>query len=272
MERRKNRILLLLLVVALAVSGCRSTKSPTEGTIKGNITLGELGRMPAFAAVPTSISSKLKIKAELGDKRLSASGTLGIEQEKGVRIGISALGLFEIARIELTPATAQIINKVDDEYASIDYSSVALLREAGLGYNILQSILLNALFTPDGASPLDALPTMNITREGNDVSLVTPKKGPMQYTFYLDAATGQLVETEGLYNEAVKVSCLYGGFTAVEGRSFPTDIQFAVEGVGTPLKLRLQLSNIREGRFAFKSTDTGSMKRLDLGRLLEKIK
>ncbi len=263
---------MLLFVVALAVSGCRSTKSPTEGTIKGNITLAELGRMQAFAPTPASISSKLKLKAEIGNKKLSASGTLGIEQERGVRIGVSALGLFEIARIELTPTTAQIINKVDDEYASIDYSSVALFREAGLGYNILQSILLNVPFTPEGASALEALPTMNITRAGNDVSLVTPKRGPMQYTFYLDAVTGELVETEGLYNETVKVNCLYSGFTAIEGRSFPTDIQFAVEGVGTPLKLRLQLSNIREGRFTFKSTDTGSMKRLAPGRLLDKIK
>ncbi len=272
MERRKNRILLLFVVLSLVVSGCRSTKSPAEGSIKGNITLSELESMEAFAPAPASIYSKLKLKAEIGDKKLSTSGTLGIEEDKGVRIGITALGLFEIARLELTPTTAQIINKVDSEYASIDYSSIALLKQSGLGYNILQAILLNVPFSPDGATSVEALPTMRITREGNEVSLITPQKGSVQYTFYVDVTTGKLIKTQGLYNETVKVVCLYSDFTSIDGRSFPSNIRLEVEGLATPLKLYLQLGNIRFGNFTFKSTDTRSMERLEFNKLLDAIK
>lgn len=273
MERKKNSLsFLLLLLLLFVVAGCRTTKKIGTGNIKGDITLAELSSMPAFLPAPMNISSKLKLTAEVGAKTLSASGTLGIEEDKGVGLGITALGLFEIARIEITPQTALVINKVDNEYASINYSSNSILQQAGLNYDILQAVLLNVPFTTDGSDVLEALTVMDITRVGNDITLVTPQKGTMQYTFLIDAVSGELQKTSGTYNSSVKVNCEYRDFTEIEGRRFPREISLVVDGLDTPLSLKFRLSNIKEGKYKFKNSDTNSMKQMELNAILDAIK
>ena len=271
-KRRRNSSLYLLLMLLVVVTGCRTTKRVDTGNIKGDITLEELTRMQAFAPSPTKISSKLKMKARVGDKELSAAGTLGVEEGKGIHIGITALGLFEVARIEITPSSALVINKVGDEYASLGSGALGLLQQAGLSYNVLQAILMNMPFSPDGNNAVNSLSAMEIAKAGNDITLVTPKRGTTQYTFYIDAVTGELLQTSGTYNHSVKVDCRYADFTTVDGRSFPQRIVLEVQGAGIPLMLDLSLSNIREGKYSFSPTNTNSMKEIDLSRIISIIK
>lgn len=272
MERRKKSNTLYLLLLLLVVTGCRTTKNVDTGNIKGDITIEELTQMQAFTPAPTSISSKIKMKARVGDKEFSAAGSLGIDEDKGVRIGITALGLFEVARIEITPTSALLINKVDDEYASLGDGALGVLQQAGLNYNVLQSIFMNIPFTPDGKDITGTLSAMNIARVGDDITLVAPKRGATQYTFNVSATTGELLQTSGIYNQSVKVDCCYSDFDALGGRNFPHKIRLEVQGAGIPLVLDLSLNNVREGKFNFKSTDIRSMKEIDLSRLLNIIK
>lgn len=272
MERKRKNSLLYLLLLLFLVTGCRTTKNVGAGNIKGNITIDELVKMQAFTPTPMNLSSKLKIKARVGEKELSASGTLGIEENKGIRIGVTALGLFEVARMELTPSSALLINKVEDEYASLGSGTLGMLQQAGLSYEVLQAIFMNVPFLADGSDVTEALSRMDISRLGNDITLVTPKRGATQYTFYVDALTGELQQTSGIYNQSVKVDCHYSDFTEIEGRSFPQKIRLEVQGAGTPLILDLTLSNIREGKFHFKSTDTKSMKQIDILQIINVIK
>lgn len=271
-RKRRNNPLYLLLLLLIFVTGCRTTKSVDTGNIKGDITLEEITKMQAFVPTPASLSSKLKLRACIGEKELSAGGSLGIEENKGIQIGITALGLFEVARIEITPSSALVINKVGGEYASLDSGALGVLQQAGLSYDVLQSILLNIPFMPDGSNAVNSLSAMQIARDGSDITLVAPKRGAMQYTFYVDAITGELQQTSGTYSQGVKVDCRYSDFTSVGGRSFPQQIMLEVQGAGVPLTLNLGLSNIREDKFNFRSTDTRSMKEIDLLRIINTIK
>ena len=273
MERKRRRdSLLCFLLLLVLVTGCRTPKNVDAGNIKGDITIDELVKMQAFTPTLMNLSSKLKIKARVGEKELSVGGTLGIEENKGIQIGITALGLFEVARMELTPSSALLINKVEDEYASLGSGTLGILQQAGLSYEVLQAIFTNVPFLSDGSDMRKTLSQMDISRVGNDITLVTPKRGTTQYTFYLDALTGELQQTSGTYNQSVKVDCYYSDFTELEGRSFPRKIQLNVQGAGTPITLDLTLSNIREGKFRFKSTDTKSMKQIDVSRIINVIK
>ena len=108
MERKRRRdSLLCFLLLLVLVTGCRTPKNVDAGNIKGDITIDELVKMQAFTPTLMNLSSKLKIKARVGEKDLSVGGTLGIEENKGIQIGITALGLFEVARMELTPSSAR---------------------------------------------------------------------------------------------------------------------------------------------------------------------
>ena len=272
MERKKRRnSLLYLLLLLVVVTSCRTTKNINTGSIKGNITIDELVNMQAFTPVPMNLSAKLKMKAHVGGKSLSTKGTLGVEEGKGIQIGITALGLFEVARIEVTPSLALLINKVDDEYALLDSGALGTLQQAGLSYEVLQAIFMNVPFISDG-DIAESLSTMEITRVGNKITILAPQKGAMQYTFYIDAPTGVLQQTSGVYNNRVRVDCHYSDFTEIQEHSFPRKIRLDVQGAGTPLTLDLTLSNIREGKFRFKSTDTKGMKQIDASHIIDAIK
>lgn len=270
-KRRKDSLqLVALLFVALLFTGCRSARR--EAVSPETVRLQTaVQQMQAMLPIDGSLSGKLKIEASLGEKSLSAGGTLGIEKGVGLQLAVTALGLFEVARLEATPEGLSIINKVGKEYASADYSASSLLGQAGLTYGILQSVLLNEPFMPGGDDFYASLSKMALMREEGNIVAVTPEYDNMRYTFVFDASTGELHSSEGVCNGKVRVTCRYSDFKQLDRRSFPTKIDFEVHGTGTPIRLSLRLSNLKEGHFAFKRSSLSSYKKIDAKEIIKAL-
>ena len=270
-KRRKDSLpLVALLFVALLFTGCRSTRR--EAVSPETVRLQTaVQQMQAMLPIDGCLSGKLKIEASLGEKSLSAGGTLGIEKGVGLQLAVTALGLFEVARLEATPEGLFIINKVGKEYASADYSASSLLGQAGLTYGILQSVLLNEPFMPGGDDFYASLSKMTLMREEGNIVAVTPEYDNMRYTFVFDASTGELRSSEGVSNGKVGVTCRYSGFKQLDRRSFPTKIDFEVQGTGTPIRLSLRLTNLKEGHFAFKRSSLSSYKKIDAKEIVKAL-
>lgn len=221
--------------------------------------------------VSKCLTAKMKLKADVAGNRFDVGGTLKMEQGKGLQLGITAMGLFEIARLEITPVDAQILNKFGKEYASVAYNDVDFLSKTGLDYNVIESLFSNRIFTPDGSDPDASLNDMNITVGDGEITIVSQAINGMQYTFVINTATGNLVETRGVYNGKVGVVCRYSDFRQFDGRAFPHKMEIAVENAGKPISVEFTLSNLRNTLFAFKKSNTASYKKIEIAELLKSI-
>ncbi|MBR5335815.1 MAG: DUF4292 domain-containing protein [Bacteroidaceae bacterium] len=270
-KRRRNKIpFISILFLALLLAGCRSTKK--DGLPSGaNNLLPLVQQMQALQPIEGSISGKLKMEALLGEKKLSVGGTLGVEKNTGLQLAVTALGLFEVARVESTPVDICLINKVGKEYARADYSPSSPLGAAGLSYNLLQAVFLNEPFMPDGTDFYDSLSKITLLREDGNIIAVTPEHNKMRYTFTFDAATGELRCTEGVYNGEVRIMCHYSEFEKLDKRTFPSRMKFEIQGAGTPVELYLHFSNLKEGRYSFQRTALSSYRKKDIKEIIKAL-
>lgn len=273
MKRRKNNTVLALMFVLMLLVGCRTAKQPVavvEPEVR--ITRSELETMEAFKPVGDAFTAKVKINADISGTEAAAAGNMKIEQGGGMSIGITALGLFELARLEVSPSDLQFLNKVTKEYAALTYTDVGFLRDAGLSYRVLEAMLMNEIFSPDPSVPLDkAVANMKISLQDNSVVLTTEEQDGMVYSFYLDRHSGNLMRTDGTYNNSITVVCRYSDFRQFNDRAFPYNITIDVEGVDEEISINLNLSNVRNDSYSFAKSNVSSYREINIEKLLQSV-
>lgn len=254
------------------LSACRSTKSGTALVKNNTPLLQQLEQMQAMIPVDGDITAKLRMVAGVDGKSLSSKGSFSVDKGNGMRIGITAMGLFEIARLDISVSEACLINKIGKEYAMLNYSENSLLGQAGLNYNILESVLTNSPFSPDGTPFSDAVKHMDISADSAYITVSTGKRDKMNYSFTFKKSTGELIKTEGVYDNTVRVKCEYSDFEKLISRTFPCSIHLVIEGLDKTIGLELELSNVKETVYNFSMSNVSSYKLIELSRIIELLK
>ena len=272
MKRGIGKILYLLsLSMLFMFSGCRSSKQVAHKDASADITVKQIMQMPAFKPVANSVTAKMHLSAALGSSSFNAGGTIKMEQGAGIQMGITALGLFELARLEVSPFDVQFLSKMSKEYAALSYTDIGFLRQAGLSYKILEAVFMNELFSYNDMSLENAVRNMKITTSGEEIVLTTPNENGMLYRFFLDRNNGVLVRTEGTYNNTVSVVCDYRKFEQVGERLFPRVISIAVTGTDKNITLDIELSSIKTDTFRFKRSNTSAYNKIDISDLIKRL-
>ena len=274
MLRTENRIVVAILLFSMVLVGCKTTVNTVETRTMDMESMDFVMSSPSVVLPRTCLSSNVKLSVNADGKPLSAKGTLRIKEENGVQIGVTALGLIELACVEFLPENMRVIYKIGKEYTDVPYSEVSFLKKTGIDYNMLESVLLNRLFSPDGRPFLQAMRDMNYTQEGNSVVITTEETNGIVYKFYVDKTTGELVQSEGKHVDGGKVVCRYSDFFMVDGVSFPHTILLTLEGVGTAASLQFVLEGVNTGNFTFTPRRVSSYKKSkpeQMLKILEKI-
>lgn len=251
MRNVKNSTLIALLFFSLLLVGCRAKKD-----VAGVGTL-EMESMALFSSSPSVVQPRecltgnLKLTIDIDGNPMSAKGTLRIKEGCGVQIGMTALGLVEIASLEFLPENLRIIYKLGKEYADVPYSALGFLQSTGIDYDLLESVLMNRLFSPDGRPFEQAMNDMTFAVEDGYVTATTARIKDIVYKFYLDKTTGELVRSEGTHIDGGRVVCTYSGFSTVDGVTFPHTILLTVEGVGSSVTLQFVLDRVNMREFTF---------------------
>lgn len=272
MDVKRSKLFFPLLIAALLLAGCRTAKQsvPTE-PLSGILPI-EMQEMDAFKPVGNALSAKVKMNAEILGGKVSTSGNMKIEHGCGMSIGVTALGLFEIARLEASPADLQFLNKVTKECTSVTYSEVGFLQATGLNYNMLEAMFMNEIFSPEENVPVEkALSNMTVTLVDNQFHLTTAEKDGMVYKFYVDRNSGELVRTDGIYNNTITVACNYSDFRELNGRSFPHKINVNVDGLEDNVAVEFNLSNVKNDNYTFVKSNIASFTEIDIESLLESL-
>ncbi len=268
MARKNNTILLLILLSAILLVGCKSTKTAQTAEALPTIPLAEIKAMQAVQGASAGYSTKMKLTLDAPGKDLSLQGTLHLKEGEGAQLSITALGLFEVARVEFSPLYLLIMNRLKKEYSMVHYSNVSLLQQLGLNYNTLESVLQNRVNLSAFQSVDDALRSMKISLTGDTLRLSHKAEG-ITYDYYILKSNGLLVKSVGTYGNGAAVTCVYEGFRPVGEKQFPHSITLMLSGSSAPVKLSLLLNKVTETLEYSATAPSSSYKKVSATDLLE---
>ena len=156
MRTASNHILFLLLMSVLV--GCSAPKGLVKGNGISSSEVAVFSALPSFNRDAGYLSANVRMTATLNGESASTKGKLRIRRGEGVQVSATAMGLMEAACFEFLPDVVRFIYKIDKIYAESPYRDVSFLQGTGTDYTVLESLLMNAVFSQDGRPLREALP------------------------------------------------------------------------------------------------------------------
>ena len=162
-------------------------------------------------------------------KRQKVSVTLRLKQGEG--IWVSGSVIVPLARVFITPKQLQFYEKINRQYAQVDFRQVKKLLGAQVDYEMIERIIT--------ARPLDkrALKRAKLSFTQNSYVLSSRKRG-VSLVWTYDAAFRLISQELSDGETAVRVD--YDGYTRIDGQWVPEQLNASMRGVDKTTKFRLQ--------------------------------
>ncbi len=152
----KQKIVIAFAFLML-LAACRSTKDAA----------GE-----AVVVQPKCITSKVNVRITTPKDKIVLSGKLQMRRNDVIRLQLIAMGLMEVARLELTPDSFLVMDRINKQYAESPYNDVKVIRNSGHNFNTLQAMFWKAVEGTDK--------TVSYTTDDKkvklDITLVAPEE------------------------------------------------------------------------------------------------
>lgn len=272
MRIASNPVFMLLFVAVLLLVGCSAPGRLAKGTPVEGTSIAALSSLPSLNRDVECFSANVRMTATVNGEQATAKGKLRLKRDEGAQISATAMGLMEAACFEFLPHAVRFIYKIDKIYAEAPYSGVPFLQQTGTGYDILEALLLNAVFSPDGTPVFEALSGMTSVENGNYITIITGKRSPNVYKFTIEKHSGNLVRCEGKYANGGTLVCLYSDFVAFDGIPFPSLIELQFNGDDADASLLLKMSGFKSSEFKFSPRRvTDAYSRVSLEAILNSV-
>lgn len=270
MRVASNHILFLLLMSVLV--GCSAPKGLVKGNGISSSEVAVFSALPSFNRDAGYLSANVRMTATVNGESASTKGKLRIRRGEGVQVSATAMGLMEAACFEFLPDVVRFIYKIDKIYAESPYRDVSFLQGTGTDYTVLESLLMNAVFSQDGRLLREALPGMSCVDTGGYMTLVTSGRGRSVYSFTFEKNSGNLIRCEGKYADGGLFVCRYSDFVAVDGVPYPSVVELEFDGEGNEASLLFKMSGIKSSEFKFSPRRvSAAYERVSLEGLLDSV-
>lgn len=270
MRVASNHILFLLLMSVLV--GCSAPKGLVKGNGISRSEVAVFSALPSFNRDAGYLSANVRMTATVNGESASTKGKLRIRRGEGVQVSATAMGLMEAACFEFLPDVVRFIYKIDKIYAESPYRDVSFLQGTGTDYTVLESLLMNAVFSQDGRPLREALPGMSCVDTGGYMTLVTSGRGRSVYSFTFEKNSGNLIRCEGKYADGGLFVCRYSDFVAVDGVPYPSVVELEFDGEGNEASLLFKMSGIKSSEFKFSPRRvSAAYERVSLEGLLDSV-
>ena len=259
MARHIKNITLATLALCLLLVGCRPWKA-LQSHEETTGTMAYIASLPAVTPDTTAlqhITGNATFGIYTDGNEITLKGKLRIKRGEGIQLSITPFGLVEAACIEFLPDKVRLINKMTKSYTELPYSLAGAIGLGGINYGIVEALLLNYTFLPDGRPAYKGLKGMKIEELESQYILITKGKDAMQYSFAIDKESGNLVSCSGTGKTGESIKCDYSGFADIGDISFPGGISIGFTG-DTTMKLDLKLNKTNNKPFNFSSRSTNS--------------
>lgn len=256
----KRYFFVYLILSAFLFSACRTGKTLTETKEENKMSASDtqlvaqvIKDMPDFAA----LTAKMKLTLTIDGKEISGSGTFKLQKNNVIQLSISALGLFEVLRIEFMPSEILVISRMDKKYARIPYADFEMFKEVGVNFYSLQALFLNQLFELNKSDSNALEKAFELTKIGEKMVLYPATYNQTSCSFYLDDNT-RIEETILSYGTKFQLQWGYRNFASLEDISFPKEMQLSASGSEKSLHLSFEFNSLKLNNFSWSPTQVSS--------------
>lgn len=256
------------LLLMLAFTGCRTTRGTGDVIGLTNKQRGELiAPLAEYPASVKAVTAKTSIAMDNMGDPMTMKGRLRMRRDEVVQMSITALGLMEIACVEFTPDRVFIIDKINRQYAVIDYSS-GWMNYAGISFSTVQALFWNRIFMPGVKEFWNETENFSLTRVGEQCLVEPGRQRMLKCKFYTDGDCKQLQQTD-LALQQYDATWRYGQFETFGEYAYPTVHDVSVSGLPYAIGARLTLTGISVADAGWSGTaDLSRYKEVDFGQLL----
>lgn len=253
----KKRICFVLMMAGiLMLGGCRSSRHAT-GDSTSSQQSGRARQLPEIISSVTAkrldangVRSKLSMNLSVDGHDVSVGGNLKMKRGEIVQLSLTAFGLMEVGRLELTPEYALLQDRVNKQYVQIFWKDIPDLAAAGIGFEAFQSLFWGELFVPgvQGAPKADDFSMENeptgILLKARTNAVERPQ---VAVTFLLDVAKDLLQRTAvmPLRESSLGFKCDYGSWTSLEEKAFPEALALTIKSGSKNFTANMAFSRIQ---------------------------
>ena len=256
---------LLLLVVAVLLVGCRSSRHASRETWPGQAETEQssakdkhktskadaafIRKVAENRLESRGLSANARVKLTGVGKDLGVNGKLFMKRDEVVRLSLRFIGM-ELGILEFTPQEVLVVDRVHKQYVRVSYKEVNFLRQAELDFNAVQALFWNELFVPGQAEVAQHLDRFSYDKVNGRAQLKLTDTRKLNYTFYAQPK-GERVE-ELLVQSASDsgkshLTWKYGQFEKIGKQTFPLFMKLQTLHHNKPIGLELDLSGVRTG-------------------------
>lgn len=274
--------LALVALAALMVS-CKTQTNVQKstdggsGTVTTNTVSEMVGKVAGNAQTAQFVTSKIKFEIDLDGKDVSLGGKLYMKRDDVIRIQLTALGLFEAGRIELTKDYVLVVDRMNKQYIKVDYSNVDFLRQSGLNFYSLQALFWNELFLPSHTSRVAASDAKSFTVDTSQFGalVLSHDKGNLHYKWTAGSSDYLINKFSGSYSASgtnVGVDWTYSGFKLLASKMFPTGNKLKITTPKKTVVVDLELSSPNnDSDWETRTSVSGKYKQVSLDDIMRKL-
>lgn len=248
MKRAKIGFLLVLqLFIVFGFVGCGTVQQAAAPTDANRAPRQRSESPLAAIATPlaghTDVSLRMAVEATYGDKTLPIKGNLRMRRGEVIQMAFTALGMIEVARVEITPDAVWIIDRMNKQYAKARYSELPYVGNSILNYSLVESLLWNEMFIP-GQKNVAANLDRFVVEESGAQRLIQPKEQKtLAVRFWADNALTRLQRTRLQFGSFLS-DWSYSGYQLVGDTRYPSSVSATLEGNGKQAAVQLAFTNI----------------------------
>jgi hypothetical protein len=240
-----------VLALPLVLVSCKSHKTVTENA---NITVNKgdfVSNVQDNAQTGKFLTSKVKFSIESGPQKLTLTGNLRMRRNDVIRLQLMAFGFVEAGRVEMTKDYILIMDRINKQYLKVPWISVDFLRNSGINFNTIQSLLWNELFVPENVnidSPKEnGIGPYNLMESDDDI-ILSLESAKLDYSWLADKQTAHIKMANIMYKDKVngnsQLNWDYDQFKSLNKTQFPHKHVITLNTSGKEVKLGMTLNNI----------------------------
>ena len=207
----------------------KTTAPTTTTTSSGKKKSQTVERINKNRQTATGIRGKMNINLKAGSSPLSASGTIKMKRNEIIQLSVTALGLVELGRMELTPDYLFIQDRYHKKYIKARWNEISSLQSTGVDFNTFQALFWNELFVPGE----DAVPSSEDFKEsdgGKRAHLQPTNQQKNSLTDFYTNEDRDLVyqTTMQSTDHKVRFDGQCKSWTKLDGKPFPTNLRLLI--------------------------------------------
>ena len=286
---KRQTIALCALVIAMMLGSCASKKNMVKDgkeTVSQTSQDAQSGKLQTELALKRvldnmvqarNIVADMSFNIKMGSQDITVPGSLHMRRDEVIRIQlfIPLLGT-EVGRLEFTPNSVLVIDRMHKEYVEGDYTQLDFLKKNGLNFYSLQALFWNELLVPGQKT----VGVKDAARFEVDAKRVKLTNGNMTYNWTTLPETDQIVMTNVGYasSESGASSLLwqYSDFRQLGTKQYPVSQTFQFTTTATKqqrmVRVTLDMETPRDkGDWDVRTTVSSKYKKVNAADVLGKL-